>query len=227
MTSPQEDKLGLEDNEIKCKVVLLGKSGVGKTSIISRYISNTFKESLMTTPGANFITKKVEFPESKKTIKFEIWDTAGQERYRSLAKVFYNNASACILVYDITKKDSFDDVRDYWIPELKNNAPKNIILVLAGNKSDLYLNEQVNEEEGKALAKKHNAIYLRTSAKLNSSIDEVFNNIGNKYLNPDMEITSNLTKEEMIQKSEQLRRDKIKLENNNNNNNNNNKKKCC
>ena len=227
MTSPQEDKLGLEDNEIKCKVVLLGKSGVGKTSIISRYISNTFKESLMTTPGANFITKKVEFPESKKTIKFEIWDTAGQERYRSLAKVFYNNASACILVYDITKKDSFDDVRDYWIPELKNNAPKNIILVLAGNKSDLYLNEQVNDEEGKALAKKHNAIYLRTSAKLNSSIDEVFNNIGNKYLNPDMEITSNLTKEEMIQKSEKLRRDKIKLENNNNNNNNNNKKKCC
>ena len=226
MTSPQEDKLGLEDNEIKCKVVLLGKSGVGKTSIISRYISNTFKESLMTTPGANFITKKVEFPESKKTIKFEIWDTAGQERYRSLAKVFYNNASACILVYDITKKDSFDDVRDYWIPELKNNAPKNIILVLAGNKSDLYLNEQVNDEEGKALAKKHNAIYLRTSAKLNSSIDEVFNNIGNKYLNPDMEITSNLTKEEMIQKSEKLRRDKIKLENNNNNNNNN-KKKCC
>ena len=225
MTSPEVDnKLGIEDNEIKCKVVLLGKSGVGKTSIISRYISNTFKESLMTTPGANFITKKVEFPESKKTIKFEIWDTAGQERYRSLAKVFYNNASACILVYDITKKESFDDVRDYWIPELKNNAPKNIILVLAGNKSDLYLNEQVNDEEGKSLAKKYNAIYLRTSAKLNSSIDEVFNNIGNKYLNPDMEITSNLTKEEMIQKSEQLRRDKIKLDNNNNNNT---KKKCC
>ena len=226
MTSPQDDKLGLEDNEIKCKVVLLGKSGVGKTSIISRYISNTFKESLMTTPGANFITKKVEFPGCKKTIKFEIWDTAGQERYRSLAKVFYNNASACILVYDITKKDSFEDIRDYWIPELKNNAPKNIILVLAGNKSDLYLNEQVNDEEGKALAKKYNAIYLRTSAKLNSSIDELFNNIGNKYLNPDMEITSNLTKEEMIQKSEKLRRDKIKLENDNNNNNNT-KKKCC
>ena len=227
MTSlDKDDKLDLEDQEIKCKVVLLGKSGVGKTSIISRYISNTFKESLMTTPGANFITKKVEFPESKKTMKFEIWDTAGQERYRSLAKVFYNNASACILVYDITNKDSFEDIRDYWIPELKNNAPKNIILVLAGNKSDLYLNEQVNDEQGKTLAKKHNAIFLRTSAKLNSSIDELFNSIGNKFLNPDMEITSNLTKEEMIQKSEKLRRDKIKL-NNNNNDNNNTKKKCC
>ena len=227
MTSPdKDDKLDLEDQEIKCKVVLLGKSGVGKTSIISRYISNTFKESLMTTPGANFITKKVEFPESKKTMKFEIWDTAGQERYRSLAKVFYNNASACILVYDITNKDSFEDIRDYWIPELKNNAPKNIILVLAGNKSDLYLNEQVNDEQGKTLAKKFNAIFLRTSAKLNSSIDELFNSIGNKFLNPDMEITSNLTKEEMIQKSEKLRRDKIKL-NNNNNDNNNTKKKCC
>ena len=180
----------------------------------------------MTTPGANFITKKVNFPKANKTIKFEIWDTAGQERYRSLAKVFYNNASACILVYDITNKDTFNDIVNYWIPELKENAPKDTILALAGNKSDLYLEEQVNDNEGKNLAKNINAIYLRTSAKLNSSIDELFNNIGNKYLNPEMEIISNLTKEEMIQKSEQSRRDKIRIKNDINNNNRG-KKKCC
>ena len=222
----EDDKMDNEDQTIKCKVVLLGKSGVGKTSIISRYTTNVFKESLMTTPGANFITKKVNFPKANKTIKFEIWDTAGQERYRSLAKVFYNNASACILVYDITNKDTFNDIVNYCIPELKENAPKDTILALAGNKSDLYLEEQVNDNEGKNLAKNINAIYLRTSAKLNSSIDELFNNIGNKYLNPEMEIISNLTKEEMIQKSEQSRRDKIRIKNDINNNNRS-KKKCC
>ena len=215
----------LDDISIKCKVVLIGKSGVGKTSIISRYITDTFKDSLMTTPGANFTTKKVDFPQYKKSIKFEIWDTAGQERYRSLAKVFYNNAAACLLVFDITNKDSFDDIKNYWIPEIKENGQKDIILALAGNKSDNYLKEQVSDNEGKALAKEINAIYMRTSAKLNSSIDEIFNVIGNKFLNPEMEITSNLTREEMIQKSEKLRRDKIKL--NNNSNNNKNKKKCC
>ena len=214
----------IEDSAIKCKVVLIGKSGVGKTSIISRYTTNVFKESLMTTPGANFTTKQVEFPQYKKTIKFEIWDTAGQERYRSLAKVFYNNASACILVYDITNKDTFDDLINYWVPEIKENTPKDIILALAGNKSDKYDKTEVSEEEGKSLAKEIKSIYMRTSAKLNSSIDELFNAIGNKFLNPNMEITSNLTKEEMILKNEQMRRDKIRI---NKNNNNQNKKKCC
>ena len=215
----------IEDSAIKCKVVLIGKSGVGKTSIISRYTTNVFKESLMTTPGANFTTKQVEFPQYKKTIKFEIWDTAGQERYRSLAKVFYNNASACILVYDITNKDTFDDLINYWVPEIKENTPKDIILALAGNKSDKYDKTEVSEEEGKSLAKEIKSIYMRTSAKLNSSIDELFNAIGNKFLNPNLEITSNLTKEEMILKNEQMRRDKIRI--NKNNNNNKNKKKCC
>lgn len=215
----------IEDSAIKCKVVLIGKSGVGKTSIISRYTTNVFKESLMTTPGANFTTKQVEFPQYKKAIKFEIWDTAGQERYRSLAKVFYNNASACILVYDITNKDTFDDLINYWVPEIKENTPKDIILALAGNKSDKYDKTEVSEEEGKSLAKEIKSIYMRTSAKLNSSIDELFNAIGNKFLNPNMEITSNLTKEEMILKNEQMRRDKIRI--NKNNNNNKNKKKCC
>ena len=125
----EENQIDIEDPSLKCKVVLLGKSGVGKTSIISRYTTDTFKESLMTTPGANFITKKVDFPDLKKTIKFEIWDTAGQERYRSLAKVFYNNANACILVYDITNKGSFDELINYWVPQLKENAPKNIGMI--------------------------------------------------------------------------------------------------
>jgi len=120
----------LEENDeeksvINCKVVLIGESGVGKTSIISRYTTNKFKDSLMPTPGASFLTKKVAFPEENKVIKFEIWDTAGEERFRSLARRFYKNASACILVYDITNVNTFMDIKNYWIKELKENAPSN------------------------------------------------------------------------------------------------------
>ena len=114
-----------EDSEkcLKCKVVLLGNSSVGKTSIINRYTKNFFKEVIMSTPGPNFALKDVEFPEEKKKVRFEIWDTAGQERYRALVKSFYTNASSCVLVYDITSRKSFEDIQNYWVSELKNNAP--------------------------------------------------------------------------------------------------------
>ena len=115
-----------EKESIICKVVLIGESGVGKTSIISRYTTNTFKDNLMATPGANYLTKFVPFKDERETIKFEIWDTAGQERYRSLAKVFYKNAAACVLVYDITNKKSFEELKKYWIKEIKDNSLPNV-----------------------------------------------------------------------------------------------------
>ena len=111
-----------EKTPIPCKVVLIGESGVGKTSIISRYISNTFSSVLMATPGANFTTKTVFLKDEQQFIKFEIWDTAGQEKYRALAKVFYKNAAVCILVYDITRRASFEELKKYWITELKANS---------------------------------------------------------------------------------------------------------
>ena len=107
---------------IQCKVVLIGESGVGKTGIINRYISNTFSNVLTATPGASFTSKTVFLKDYNQSIKFEIWDTAGQEKYRSLAKVFYKNAAVCILVYDITRKESFDELQKYWINEIKSNA---------------------------------------------------------------------------------------------------------
>ncbi len=115
-----------EKQSIPCKVVLIGESGVGKTSIISRYISNTFSSVLMATPGANFTTKTVFLKDQNQSIKFEIWDTAGQEKYRALAKVFYKNAAVCILVYDITRRASFEELKKYWITELKANASPNV-----------------------------------------------------------------------------------------------------
>ena len=119
----------LEDEEkkaIPCKVVLIGESGVGKTSIISRYLLNKFSATLGSTPGANFTTKTVFLEEENQSIKYEIWDTAGQEKYRSLAKVFYKNAAVCVLVYEITRRQSFDELKNYWIGELLSNASKDI-----------------------------------------------------------------------------------------------------
>ena len=111
---------------LACKVVLIGESGVGKTSIITRYSSNTFSSTLSPTSGANFTTKTVEIKDYNQKIKFEIWDTAGQEKYRSLAKVFYKNSSACILVYDITRRNSFEELKNFWINEIKVNGSPNL-----------------------------------------------------------------------------------------------------
>ena len=115
-----------ENEALQCKVVLIGESGVGKTSIINRYISNVFSTNLTATPGASFTTKTVFLKEYEQSIKFEIWDTAGQEKYRSLAKVFYKNAAICILVYDITRKESFDELKNYWINQIKANSSQNM-----------------------------------------------------------------------------------------------------
>ena len=115
-----------DEGALTCKVVLIGESGVGKTSIINRYTSNTFKSQMMATPGGNFVTKNIIMEEENKSIKFEIWDTAGQERYRSLAKVFYKNATVCVLVYDVTRKASFDELKNYWVKEIKENSPEDI-----------------------------------------------------------------------------------------------------
>ena len=115
-----------ENAALQCKIVLIGESGVGKTSIINRYISDTFSPVLTATPGASFATKTVFLKEYNQSIKFEIWDTAGQEKYRALAKVFYKNAAVCILVYDITNKKSFDELKNYWVNEIKSNASPNL-----------------------------------------------------------------------------------------------------
>ena len=116
-----------DDGTQTCKVVLLGESGVGKTCIIARFINNTFEENLISTTGASYAGKTMTFDEYEgKSIKFEIWDTAGQEKYRSLTKIFYKDAGAAILVYDITRKESFEEIQKYWINQIKDFAPKNI-----------------------------------------------------------------------------------------------------
>ena len=111
-----------EEEVINCKVVVIGESGVGKTSIIQRFKENTFTYSTKVSTGANYYRKEIIFEDENKSINFEVWDTAGTERYRSLAKVFYKNAPVCVLVYDITKKKSFEELKNFWVKEIEYNT---------------------------------------------------------------------------------------------------------
>ena len=161
------------------KVVLVGESGVGKTSIITQFIDQTFQEDQQSTTGGTFSTKSVKCGNNK-TLKFEIWDTAGQERYRSLTKMFYKDANAAILVYDITRKDSFEQLKLYWAEQIKE-CPENIIVVIAANKNDLIQKEEVDEEEARKFASDLGAIFVGTTATQVESINELFKEIAKKY----------------------------------------------
>ena len=166
------------------KVVLLGDGGVGKTCIISRYISGTFDENSATTNGASYCSKNVNYEKLGKNLLLDIWDTAGQEKYKALTKFFYKDAAVCILVYDITRKETFDNLKNFWYTQLKENSGSNVVLGVAGNKCDLYESEDVKESEARQFAEEIGAIFELTSAQNNTGINELFFEVGNKYLDP-------------------------------------------
>lgn len=167
------------------KLVLLGEAAVGKLSLVLRFVSNDFQENKEPTIGAAFLTQKCTIGE--RTIKYEIWDTAGQERFASLAPMYYRNAQAALVVYDITKPASFIKAR-HWVKELHEQASKDITIALVGNKYDLVADEndaedslrKVSVDEGRALAEEEGLLFFETSAKLSHNVNEVFVAIGSK-----------------------------------------------
>lgn len=193
-----------ENDYVTMKVVLIGEMAVGKTSIITKFTTNTFSPYVLTSTGSTFFSKKIELDNNNK-VKIQIWDTAGQEQYRSLAKLFYQNASAAMLVYDITNENSFLAIKDYWSDEIKNNAPENIIIAIVANKSDEYVKEKVPTEEGKELAKKLNAIFINTSAKSGIGIDNLFRTVAEKYIDPTKDISNTyMNREETKEKNKKI-----------------------
>lgn len=169
------------------KLVLLGEAAVGKSSLVLRFVSNDFQENKEPTIGAAFLTQKCTIGD--RTIKYEIWDTAGQERFQSLAPMYYRNAQAALVVYDITKPASFIKAR-HWVKELHEQASKDITIALVGNKYDLAENDNENEneeslrkvsvEEGKNLADEEGLLFYETSAKSSHNVNDVFIGIGSK-----------------------------------------------
>ena len=191
-----------------CKVVLLGDSGVGKTCIIARYISGSFDKNSTTTNGASFCSKNVRFDQLGKNLLLDIWDTAGQEKYKALTKFFYKDAAVCILVYDVTRKESFQSLKDYWYSQLKENSEPDIVIGVAGNKSDLYENEEVKEDEAREWAKEIGAVFELTSAQNNTGINDLFLNVGYKFLDPSFKPEIEIGNKEDKENNNEIKEDK-------------------
>ena len=174
----------MSQDPISCKTILVGDSGVGKTSIIGRYL-NRFNENQQATIGASFSNKLENINGNE--ILFEIWDTAGQERYRSVNTLFYQDAYICILVYDITSKQSFESLRSYWYDAVKEHGSDGLIFHVAGNKNDLYENEDVDRKVVEDYCDTINAGLNFVSATENSTyIDDMFQSLGRKFLQSDI-----------------------------------------
>lgn len=205
----------LTNPETRLKVVLLGDAGVGKTAIIRRYYEDKFNDILESTYNASFIEKVINV-ENKKIV-LELWDTVGQEAYRSLTKIFTKNARIIILVYDVTSKETFNSL-NYWYDYISKETDGNIILGVAGNKTDLILEEdhteEVSQEEGKNFAEKINASFVLMSAKeSDKEIKKLFNELLSKFLGvKNITIDSSYT---------------IKINKKNNKDEPDNKGKCC
>ena len=190
------------------KIVLIGESGVGKTSIISQFIDQIFQNDQQSTIGGTFSTKTIKCGNGK-ILKLEIWDTAGQERYRSVTKMFYKDANAAILVYDITNKFSFEVLQKYWIEQVKESSPRNIILAIAANKSDLIEYEQVDEGAARQFAKENDALFAVTSAKQTSCVESLFLDIAKKYTGTDSALT--LEEKDEIEEFRKIRKESVKI----------------
>ena len=166
------------------KIILLGDTGVGKSSIIKRYIEDSFEENLSSTIGSNFL-EKIEKIKGQK-VRLEVWDTAGQEEFRSVTKLFVKNSKIIILVYNVTQKLSFEGL-NYWYDFIQKELAQNFVLGVAGNKTDLIFedgyDEEITSEEGKAFAEKIKANFALVSAKESGKeITNLFNQCISSYL---------------------------------------------
>ena len=160
-----------ENYDVLFKIVLIGDSFVGKTNIMSKYLMNEFHEDSKATVGVEFGAKKFDI--EGKSVKAQIWDTAGQERYKSITTTYYKGAKGALVVYDITRKETFDSV-DRWISELLNSGDKNMTMLLIGNKCDLDNQRQVTKEQGEEKAKAFKVAFLETSASSGENLDVAF-----------------------------------------------------
>ncbi|GAM19191.1 hypothetical protein SAMD00019534_023660 [Acytostelium subglobosum LB1] len=165
---------GQEEYDYLYKIVLIGDSGVGKSNLLSRFTRNEFSLETKSTIGVEFATRSI-VTESK-TIKAQIWDTAGQERYRAITSAYYRGAVGALLVYDIAKQATYKSV-ERWLTELRENADRNIEIMLVGNKSDLRHLREVSTDEAKEFSEKHNLLFIETSALDSSNVDVAFQTI--------------------------------------------------
>lgn len=160
-----------DDYDYLFKVVLIGDSGVGKSNLLSRFTRNEFCSESKSTIGVEFATRCIEL--EGKTVKAQIWDTAGQERYRAITSAYYRGAVGALLVYDITKSESYDNVQK-WLKELRDHADSNIVITLVGNKTDLKHLRSVQAESAAEFSSIEGLSFVETSACESTNVDVAF-----------------------------------------------------
>ena len=153
------------------KVLLLGNSDVGKSSLLLRFVDKTWTDSFVPTIGVDFKVKTMEIGD--KTVKMQIWDTAGQERFRNVVASYFRGSNGILLIYDVTNRDSFKNL-DNWLEVIENNASDNVLKILIGNKVDLVDDIEIKKEEGQQFANRYNMQFIETSAKLDTNVSEAF-----------------------------------------------------
>ena len=163
-----------KEYDLLFKLILIGDSCVGKSNILLKYLKNQFNENSKTTVDVEFDTKNIII--NNKRIKIQIWDTAGQERYRSITSAYYKGAKGALIVYDITRKNTFDNI-DKWITDLKLNGDKNICIIILGNKSDLIDKREINKNDGIKKAEMYKTAFLETSALNGDNISKAFDEL--------------------------------------------------
>ena len=236
-------KIVLNEFDYSFKILFLGGIGVGKTSIINRYVKNILKNDQKPTIGIDYKTKIVVY--NSKRIKLQIFDTSGQERFRTLTKNYYHGADGIIMVFDLKRNETFEELT-YWMEEINKNCDKNkISLILVGNKNDGNLEERkISQEQGKKMAESYNFNYIETSAITNFNIKECFDLMVHSLFEKSVNNAKNNKEEKKGEdnknKSEvkkDIKGNKIILNKNNhlthnnnetnNNINNNNEDSCC
>jgi small GTP-binding protein len=175
------------------KILLLGDSSVGKTCFLKRYTDNTFQDAYLSTIGFDFKFKFVTL-DNGKTVKVQLWDTAGQERFRTIAKSYYKGAHGIILIYDVTNRKTYDNIKK-WLNQIRDEASNRISIILVANKIDCEDTRQVTKEEGETLAKANNLPIFEASAKDSINVNESFQFLIEK-INENVSniITQNVTK---------------------------------
>lgn len=179
-----------------CKITLVGDTGVGKSSIIGRFVTGIFIEDMSSTTGLNYSQKLYE--KDGKKVNLNLWDTAGQEKFRSLGRNFYKNSYIIIIVFDITNRMSFINAKEVWYNEIKNYGEKYKFLSLVGNKSDKYEVEEVTEEEAISFAKEIDAKFFLVSAHTGDGIDKMFHTLADNFFD-----------EEFMSKVDQSKEDRL------------------
>ncbi|XP_062512028.1 uncharacterized protein LOC134187876 [Corticium candelabrum] len=183
---------------LEAKIVVLGSQGVGKTSLVLRYVGKLFPHTVSPTIGASFFTFKMTVENYR--VKLQLWDTAGQERFRSMAPMYYRKANAAMLVYDITSSLSFELIQG-WVTELKRNVEGRLVLCLVGNKSDLGDQRAVSHEQAQEYAESIDAFFFETSALTNSGVQEAFLQVSLGLIRMNKEIIMDMSDEVSVRPS--------------------------